>query len=93
MHKSKVVIGTMSTLLRENLSLGGKTFACNFTNTNIFDFPIKGLCFSKTLIIKILKNNYQKYIKFLKKYHEQLKKKIMFVKIDLTKLLNLLIND
>ena len=49
MHKSKVVIGTMSTLLRENLSLGGKTFACNFTNINIFDFPIKGLCFSKNL--------------------------------------------
>ena len=41
MEKSKVVIGTMSTMLRENLSLGGKTFACNFTKTDIFDFPIK----------------------------------------------------
>jgi len=45
MMNSKVVIGTMSTMLRENLSLGGKTLACNYTKTDIFNFPIKGLCF------------------------------------------------
>ena len=49
---SKIVIGTMSTMLRENLSLNGKTFACNFTKTNIFDFPIDGLCFSKNMNYK-----------------------------------------
>ena len=80
MHKSKVVIGTMSTLLRENLSLGGKTFACNFTNTNIFDFPIKGLCFSKNLDYKNFEKQLSKIHKIsLKKYHEQLNKKKDYV--------------
>ncbi len=60
MQRSKVVIGTMSTMLRENLSLNGKTFACNFTKTDIFDFPIKGICFTK-------KSNYQDFQKKLKK--------------------------
>ena len=45
MEKSELVIGTMSTMLRENLAIGGKTLACNFTQSKIFDFPIKGKCF------------------------------------------------
>ena len=44
MERSKVVVGTMSTMLRENLSIGGKTLACNFTKTEIFNFPIQGIC-------------------------------------------------
>jgi surface carbohydrate biosynthesis protein len=47
MKDSKVVIGSISTTLRENLIMNGKTLACNFTPTEIFDFPIKGLCFIK----------------------------------------------
>ena len=45
MEKSELVIGTMSTMLRENLAIGGKTLACNFTQSKIFDFPLKGKCF------------------------------------------------
>ena len=44
MLNSKITVGTMSTMLRENLSLKGKSLSCNFTKTNIFDFPINGLC-------------------------------------------------
>ena len=57
MINSKVVIGTMSTMLRENLSLGGKTLACNYTKTDIFNFPIKGLCFQIMIIIIFLKRD------------------------------------
>ena len=60
MEKSKVVVGTMSTMLRENMAMNGKTLACNFTKTNIFDFPIKGVCFFNQL-------NYLKFEKRLKK--------------------------
>ena len=59
MCKSKVVVGTMSTMLRENLILNGKTLACNFTKTEIFDFPIKGICYLKN-------NNYFVFEKRLK---------------------------
>ena len=40
MVKSKVSISCMSTMLRENLSMGGKIFACNFTGVSLFDFPL-----------------------------------------------------
>jgi len=75
MLKSKLVIGTMSTMLRENLSLGGKTLACNFTKTDIFNFPIKGICFLdkdnynffEKQLNKLLKISNQKYFDKLNK--------------------------
>ena len=42
--QSKVVVGKCSTLLRENLAIRGKILACNLTPTNIYDFPIEGIC-------------------------------------------------
>ncbi len=73
MRKSKIVIGTMSTMLRENLSLNGKTFACNFTKTNIFDFPIDGLCFSKDMNYKNFEKQLLKIYKIpLNKYFNNL---------------------
>jgi len=47
MVKSKVSIGCMTTMLRENLSMGGKIFACNFTNVSLFDFPLNKFFFLK----------------------------------------------
>ena len=44
MFQSKVVVGTTSTLLRENLAIGGKILSCNLLPTNIYDFPIQGIC-------------------------------------------------
>jgi len=52
MFQSKVAIGTGSTLLRENLAVGGKTLACNLTRTNVYDFPIKGICSMKNCTFK-----------------------------------------
>lgn len=44
MFRSKVTIGTTSTLLGENLSQGNKILSCNFTKINVFDFAIKKIC-------------------------------------------------
>ena len=41
MDESSIVVGSMSTLLRENLVLKNKIFACNTSKNNIYDFPIK----------------------------------------------------
>ena len=71
MQKSKVVVGTMSTMLRENLALRGKTFACNFTKTDIYDFPINGICFSKNA-------SYSNFQKKLKKIHKISYKKYLY---------------
>jgi len=75
MQKSEVVIGTMSTLLRENLFIGGKSLSCNFTNSSIFDFPISGLCSLKDVefikfekrIKEILKISHKTYLSKIKK--------------------------
>ena len=60
----------MSTMLRENLALGGKSLSCNFTKSHIWDFPIKGICFFNNLnfeafekrLIKLLSMSYKDYL-------------------------------
>jgi len=107
MQKSKITIGTMSTMLRENLYMEGKTLACNFTKTNIFDFPIKGICslndndfdkFEKRAkkIISISKNNYMNLINKKPAYlvfRHQYKNTIDLVKMKLSYHLGLQEND
>lgn len=44
MIQSKVTVGYWSSLLRENLAIGGKILCCNSVSTNIWDFPIQGIC-------------------------------------------------
>ena len=44
MFQSRVVVATYSTLLREYLGTGGKILSCNMTSSDIFDFPIGGIC-------------------------------------------------
>lgn len=46
-HRSNVVVGGVSTMLRDKLALGGKILACNFTDFEFYDFPQKGICFMK----------------------------------------------
>ena len=43
----KILIGVASTLLREKISSGEKILCCNYSGSNIWNFPIKGLCFTK----------------------------------------------
>jgi surface carbohydrate biosynthesis protein len=107
MQKSKITIGTMSTMLRENLYMEGKTLACNFTKTNIFDFPIKGICslndndfdkFEKRAkkIISISKNHYMNLINKKPAYlvfRHQYKNTIDLVKMKLSHHLGLQEND
>ena len=42
--QSKVTVGCCSTMLRENLAIGGKILSCNLTPTSLWDFPIQGIC-------------------------------------------------
>lgn len=44
MRHSKIVLATMSTMLRENLALNRKTLSCNFTKDDNYNFPINGAC-------------------------------------------------
>ena len=81
MMQSRVVISSMSTMLRENLALKGKTLVCSYMPTDIFEFPIKDqLCVIKT-------RDYKKFEKKLlyilsipnKKYFSILQKKINYM--------------
>ena len=44
LFQSKIVVATYSTLLREFLGTGGKILSCNMTKSDIFDFPLNGIC-------------------------------------------------
>jgi hypothetical protein len=80
MKQSKVVIGTMSTTLRENLFIKGKILHCNFTKTNIFDFPIKGICSLKVCDFHIFEKRLLQILSISKKsFFSKMKKKPSFV--------------
>lgn len=42
--QSSLTIGSSSTMLKERLGYGGKVLGCDFTNSKINEFPIKGIC-------------------------------------------------
>jgi hypothetical protein len=42
--QSSLTIGSSSTMLKERLGCGGKVLGCDFTNSKINEFPIKGIC-------------------------------------------------
>ena len=54
--ESKLIIGMVSTLLRENLGAGKKILSCNFTGDDRHDFPIEGIC-------NLKKNNFEKHFR------------------------------
>ncbi len=78
--ESRVVIATMSTLLREMFSEKKKILACNFTSNKVYNFPIKGISsinfdcdynfFRKRLdqIFYLSNKKYFKLAKFKKNY-------------------------
>lgn len=67
MRNSEVVVGSISTTLRENLAMNGKTLACNLTPTKVFDFPVVGLCFIKNCNYKSFEKRLIKIINISKK--------------------------
>lgn len=79
-HESNVVTGFVSTMLRDKLALNGKILACNFTDYDMWDFPIKKFCFLK-------KPSYETYSERLKLIHS-LENKKFFELIDDYKLIN-----
>jgi hypothetical protein len=92
MHQSKVTIGYWSTMLRENLAIGGKILCCNLLPTNTWDFPVKGIClirnctfkeFEKRLlqIYSMPKKNYFSKINKDKCYTVKFNKKVSTIEI------------
>ena len=62
MFQSNIAVATYSTMLRENLGIGGKILSCNCTYSDIFDFPIEGICSIKNC-------NFQEFEKRLLDIH------------------------
>lgn len=74
-NSSKVVIGLGSTVLRELLATGKKILVCNFTNSSIGDFPIKGICFLKKCSFSIFEERLLNIIRLTnKEYFKKLDK-------------------
>ena len=44
MSQSRVSVAVISTLLSERLATNGKILSCNLTPTNLWNFPVKGIC-------------------------------------------------
>jgi len=92
-ENSKVVAAFHSTMLIEKLALNGKILACNFTDEEIFNFPVD--CFFRLIrpsyeefenrLLKILEFQDENYLKKIKKKlvasHEELTHKIINTKI------------
>ena len=77
MLQSRITIGYWSTLLRENLAIGGKILCCNLLPTNIWDFPIKGICWIKNC-------TFEEFEKRLLEIYK-ISKKDYFLKLDKSK--------
>ena len=103
MFQSNIAIGTYTTMLSENLGTGGKILACNCTYSDIFDFPIEGICsikncnfkeFEKRLldIHSISKENYFSRLSKDKHYVMEYNEKISTIEI-LRKKIDLFLAD
>jgi hypothetical protein len=62
MFQSNIAVATYSTMLREKLGIGGKILSCNCTYSDIYDFPIEGIC-------SIINCNFQEFEKRLLDIH------------------------
>ncbi len=80
MEESEITVGTMSTLLRENLFLRNKIFACNTSKINIYDFPIKDFFSSSLDSYDLFEKKIDNLIKMpKKKYFNNLDNKIYYL--------------
>ena len=104
MFQSNIAVGSISTMLRENLGIGGKILSCNCTYSDIFDFPIEGICsikncnfqeFEKRLldIHSISKENYFSRLTKDKCYTMEYDEKISTIEILRKKINLLLVNE
>lgn len=62
MYESNVTLSSATSMLREALSMKKKIMACNFTPTNIFDFPINKFCFLKNPSYQEFENKLKKIL-------------------------------
>ena len=75
MFQSRVAVGKGSTMLREKLSFGEKILSCNLTPTNIYNFPIEGICSIKNCNFRQFERRLLKIYSMSKKsYFSKMKK-------------------
>ena len=80
MDQSEIVIGTMSTLLRENLVLKNKVFACNTSNQKIYNFPLREFFFADINTYSLFEKKLNSLLKMpQKKYFSKISKKIDYL--------------
>ncbi len=80
MDQSEIVIGTMSTLLRENLVLKNKVFACNTSNQKIYNFPLREFFFADINTYSHFEKKLNSLLKMpQKKYFSKISKKIDYL--------------
>lgn len=76
---SRVIVGFTSTLLLEFLALNKKILNLNLTNTNIYDFPVKGICRLKNVQFKEFdKRLIEIYYMNKKEYFSKISKNISY---------------
>ena len=103
MFQSNIAVATYTTMLRESLGIGRKILSCNCTYSDIFDFPIEGICsikncnfkeFEKRLldIHSISKENYFSRLSKDKHYVMEYNEKISTIEI-LRKKIDLFLAD
>ena len=104
MFQSDIAVGTYTTMLREKLGTGGKILSCNCIYSDVFDFPIEGICsikncnfqeFEKRLldIHSISKENYFSRLSKDKCYVLEYNEKISTIEIIRKKLDSFLANE
>ena len=72
---SEVLCGSISTMLKEKLALGGKILSCNFMLNKIFDFPNDGICrISNCSFFDFEKRLLEIYAMSIKRYFLKIKK-------------------
>ena len=77
---SKVTIGTISTCLREALALKKKKkiLACNYTKTDIYSFPINGICKLEKVHTKFLR---KRLLNIISMKFKDFEKKLIKIKL------------
>tara|TARA_Y100000389_G_C17466348_1_gene525996 strand:+ start:4378 stop:5559 length:1182 start_codon:yes stop_codon:yes gene_type:complete len=80
LFQSKIAIGTQSTLLKDKISCKEKIFSLNLQKTNIYDFPINGVCSIKNCSYNEFKKKLdQVFLMSNEEYFSNLDKKCDYV--------------
>ena len=80
MEQSDIVVGNMSTLLRESLVLRSKIFSCNTSSKNIYNFPLNEFFYANLNSYTLFRKKMNFLLNMPKNvYFKKVKKKIDYL--------------